>query len=409
MNQFVLLISALLLSAFFSGSETAFVSTTLYETEIWIRRKRFGARQAHRFIQNPEMLLVTILVGNNIAIVTFSSIVTFYFQGVLNEFVILLLNSFIVLIFAEILPKTILREKAHFAVRFLAVPMLIFHYLVLPIILAVNLFSKFLLIFFRVSPQQMHRFFNRKDMEILIRESAKSGVVEESEERIITRIFHLSELRVREIMVPRTNMVTIKLSDSIPDVTRIIKSFRFSRYPVIQKRVDEVVGIILAKDILKQPRSVKEILREVYFVPESKLCTDLLQEFRQKKISMAIVIDEYGGTSGLVTLEDIIEELFGEIQDEYDYEHKLFKAIGPGKVIASARAGVNDLNRELNWNLPTGNYETIGGLVLEKTHGIPPSGAVLTVNGYKIQVMKATRKRILALKIESDLASVKYE
>ncbi|NOY77977.1 MAG: HlyC/CorC family transporter [Calditrichaeota bacterium] len=401
MNQILLLIAMLLLSAFFSGSETAFVSVTLYETEIWLRKGRIGAKQAHRFIQRPEMLLVTILVGNNIAIVTFSSVVTYYFQGVLNDGVILLLNSFIILIFAEILPKAILREKAHSVVRFLAIPMLVFHYVMLPIIVVVNSFSKFLLLFFRVNPRQMHQFFNRRDMEILIREGAKSGVVEESEQEIITRIFRLSRLRVREIMVPRTDMVSIDLADDIPTIIQTVQAFRFSRYPVINKRVDNVVGLVLAKDLLKRPASVKEILREVYFVPESKLCIDLLHEFRQKKISLAVVVDEYGGTSGLVTLEDIIEELFGEIQDEYDFEPKLFKRVAPNTVIASARAGINDLNRELNWNLPAGNYETIGGLILERTHGIPPSGATLEVNGYRIQIMKATKKRILVLKLEA--------
>ncbi len=402
MNQILLLITALLLSAFFSGSETAFISVTLYETEIWLRKKRFGAREAHHFIQRPESLLVTILVGNNIAIVTFSSFVTYYFQSILNDFIILLLNSFIVLIFAEILPKTILREKAHSVVRFLAVPMLIFHYLMLPLIFVVNSFSRFLLLFFQVSPRQMHQFFNRRDMEILIREGAKSSIVEESEQKIIARIFHLSELRVREIMVPRTDIVFIDLMDNIPTVIQTVQSFKFSRYPVIRKRVDDVVGVILAKDLLKMPNSVKEILREVYFVPESKLCIDLLQEFRQKKISLAIVVDEYGGTSGLVTLEDIIEELFGEIQDEYDFEPKLFKKVGTNTVIASARAGINDLNRDLNWNLPAGNYETIGGLILERTHGVPPSGTVLAINGYRIQIVKATKQKIMALKIEAE-------
>lgn len=403
MNQILLLLTALLVSAFFSGSETAFVSVTLYETEIWLRRKRFGAKQAHLFSQHPEMLLVTILVGNNVAIVTFSSLVTYYFQSVLNDFVILLVNSFIVLIFAEILPKTILREKAHTVVRFLAIPMFIFHYLMLPLILVVNSFSRILLLFFRINPRQMHQFFNRRDMEILIREGAKGVVVEESEQEIIRRIFRLSELRVREIMVPRTDMVSINLRDTIPKVVKAVQIFKFSRYPVIERRADNVVGIILAKDLLKRPASVKEILREVHFVPQSKLCIDLLQEFRQKRISMAVVVDEYGGTAGLVTLEDIIEELFGEIQDEYDFEPKLFKMVGSNTVIASARAGINDLNRELNWNLPTGNYETIGGLILERTHGIPPSGSFLMIDGYKIQIMKATKRRILALRIEANI------
>ena len=410
MNQIVLLIIILLLSAFFSGSETAFVSTSIYETEIWLRRKRFGAKQTHLFVQRPEMLLVTILVGNNIAIVTFSSIFTYRLQGVLNDFFILLLNSFIVLIFAEILPKTILREKSHAAVRFLSIPMLIFHYLMLPLIRVVDLLTKVILIFLKTNPKQVHQFFNRRDLEILIREGSGKGAVEELEQKIITRLFRLSELRVLEIMVPRMEMATVNLSDDIPKVIRIVEAYKFSRYPVIEGSLDHIVGMILAKDLLKNPSSVKEILREVYFVPETKPGIDMLQEFQQRKISMAIVIDEYGGTSGLVTLEDIVEELFGEIRDEYDFERKTFKAIAPGVVIASARAEIHDLNRELNWKLPTGNYETIGGLILENKHNIPKPGEVISIAGYRIQVVKATRKKILIVKIkEENFEKIKLE
>ncbi len=318
MTQILLLILAVLLCAFFSGSETAFVSTTIYETEIWLKRHRFGAAAAHRFVRRPETLLVAILVGNNIAIVAFSTAVTYYLQGYVNDFLILLFNSFIILIFAEILPKTILREKAHQTVRYLAVPMVFFYYLLYPIIWTINLFSKALLFLLRTDPRKMHQFFSRRDMEILIREGTVGGVVEESEQKIITRLFHLSELKVREIMVPRTEIVFLEIRESISKVTRTVEQFRFSRYPVVRRKLDDVVGMVLAKDLLKKPQNLQEILRPVLFVPESKPCLNLLREFQKKKMSLAIVIDEYGGTSGLATLEDIVEELFGEIRDEYD-------------------------------------------------------------------------------------------
>ncbi len=399
MTQILLLILAVLLCAFFSGSETAFVSTTLYETEIWLKRKRFGAAAAHRFVRKPEALLVTILVGNNVAIVAFSTAVTYYLQGVVNDFLILLFNSFIILIFAEILPKTILREKAHQTVRYLAIPMLFFYYVMYPIVWAVNLFSKALLFLLQTDPRHVHQFFSRRDMEILIREGTGSGIVEESEQKIITRLFRLSELKVREVMVPRTEMVVLRISDSIAKVTRTIERHRFSRYPIIRQKLDNVVGLVLAKDLLKKPQRLQEILRPVLFVPESKLCLDMLREFQQKKMSLAVVIDEYGGTAGLITLEDIVEELFGEIRDEHDRETRVFKRVGKNTIIASGRAEIHDLNRDLGWDLPTGNYETVGGLIIEREGRIPKPGEVIQVGRYRIQVVRASPKKIQVVKI----------
>ncbi len=400
MTQILLLILAVLLCAFFSGSETAFVSTTLYETEIWLKRRRLGATAAHRFVQHPETLLVTILVGNNVAIVAFSSTITYYLQNYVNDFLILLMNSAIILIFAEILPKTILREKSHQTVRFLAIPMVVFYILMYPIIWTVNLFSKILLSLLQTDPQKMDQFFSRRDIEILIREGTGNGLVEESEQKIITRLFHLSELKVREIMVPRTEIVYLRISDSISEVTRKIEEFRFSRYPVIRKRLDDVAGAVFAKDLLKKPATLQEILRPVLFVPESKLCLDMLREFRQRKMSLAIVVDEYGGTSGLITLEDIVEELFGEIRDEYDRELPFFKRVAKDTVIASGRAEIHDLNRDLGWHLPEGNYETVGGLIIEREGRIPAPGEMVRVNGFRIQIVKASPKKIQVVKIQ---------
>ncbi len=195
-------------------------------------------------------------------------------------------------------------------------------------------------------------------------------------------------------MVPRTEIVFVQITDSMAQVKKTFQQCSYSRLPVIEEDLDHICGIVHSADLLKKPSHLKQILRKATFVPESKRCFDLLRQMKKEKISLVILIDEYGGTSGLVTLEDIMEELFGDIQDEYDKEHQLFQLLRDGSIIADGRAEVRQINEQLNTSLPLGNYETINGLILQTVGRIPKTGEQIQIDHYRIKIIKASGKRV---------------
>jgi len=397
--KIVLLIIGLLLAAYFSGTETAFVSVTLIEAEVWLKKKLRGARWVYHFLSQPDRYLITVLIGNNIAIIAFSSLSTYYLSSYLSYLGILLFNSFFLLIFGEILPKTILRETARKTVRFLAFPLLLFRLLFYPLYLVMALVTRFLLRLLGQRSESLRGFFSRRDLEVLLRQGVSKGVISPGERVIISRVFRFSNRKVREVLVPRTEMVCLPISATVKEARQLVARSGFSRLPVYGKNLDDIRGVLYAKDLIRMPRTLKEILREPMFVPQSVLCSELLHQMRAKHVTMAIVIDEFGGTAGLVTLEDIVEELFGEIRDEFDESTDRLRRLPNGDLLVSARAEVERINEAMNWNLPTGNYETIGGLILERLGRIPRAGENIRVDGYLIRVLRADHRRVRFVKI----------
>ena len=270
----------------------------------------------------------------------------------------------------------------------------VFHLLFFPIIKAINFVVNGILIFLGQTQETTSSFFSRRDIEILIREGEQIGIVGKEEWKIISRLFRLSSRQAREIMVPRTEIVFVQITDSMAQVKKTFQQCSYSRLPVIEEDLDHICGIVHSADLLKKPSHLKQILRKATFVPESKRCFDLLRQMKKEKISLVILIDEYGGTSGLVTLEDIMEELFGDIQDEYDKEHQLFQLLRDGSIIADGRAEVRQINEQLNTSLPLGNYETINGLILQTVGRIPKTGEQIQIDHYRIKIIKASGKRV---------------
>jgi len=392
--KILLLIITLFLSGFFSGSEIAFVSVSRIQIEIWLRKKLKGAANAFYLSSQPERFLSTVLIGTNIVNITFASLITYYLQAYFNDFLIVLFNSAILLLLGEIIPKTICRKMAHRWVRVLALPLRFFHLLFFPVIKAINFVVNGILIFLGQTQETTSSFFSRRDIEILIREGEQIGIVGKEEWKIISRLFRLSSRQAREIMVPRTEIVFVQITDSMAQVKKTFQQCSYSRLPVIEEDLDHICGIVHSADLLKKPSHLKQILRKATFVPESKRCFDLLRQMKKEKISLVILIDEYGGTSGLVTLEDIMEELFGDIQDEYDKEYQLFQLLRDGSIIADGRAEVRQINEQLNTSLPLGNYETINGLILQTVGRIPKTGEQIQIDHYRIKIIKASGKRV---------------
>jgi len=391
---------ALSFSAFFSGSETALISANRFRLEVWVRRGVKRARQAFEFLEEPEHFLTTTLVGNNIAVVAASSLMAVFLDPYLNGFIITLVSSAFLLIFGEILPKSIARERATGFTLHASYYLQIFYVIFFPLIWSVMKLSQFLLKLLGFENESVKSFFTRKDLAMLVWEGEQAGLVDQEERGLISRFVLRGNQKVREVMIPRTEMVVVKKNEPIRDVSSIFQKTGYSRLPVIGKTIDEILGMITVKDILlEKPERINQIMRDVLFIPESASIASLLREMQEKSKGLSVVVDEYGGTAGLVTLEDIVEEFFGDIQDEYDDESSHYRKIGPGQIDVSARVQIEELNERFGLNLPEGEYQTLGGLLLDQLGHIPKRGERLEMAACTLVILSAFRKKVSWVRI----------
>lgn len=391
---------ALTFSAFFSGSETALISVNRFRLEVWDRRGIKRARQAFEFLEEPEHFLTTTLVGNNIAIVAASSLMAVSLAPYINGFIITLVSSAFLLIFGEILPKSIARERATGFTLHATYYLRIFYVIFFPLIWSVMKLSQIILRILGFEIESVKSFFTREDLAMLVREGEQAGLVDQEERGLISRFVLRGNQKVREVMIPRTEMVVVKKNEPIRDVSSIFQKTGYSRLPVTGKTIDEILGMITVKDILlEKPERIKQVMRDVLFIPESANMASLLREMQEKNTGLAIVVDEYGGTAGLVTLEDIVEEFFGDIQDEYDDESSHYRKIGPRQIDVSARIQIEELNERFGLNLPEGEYQTLGGLLLDQLGHIPKRGERLEMTDCTLVILSAFRKKVSWVRI----------
>ena len=230
---------------------------------------------------------------------------------------------------------------------------------------------------------------------MLIREGEQAGLVDVEERGLISRLILRGNQRVKEIMIPRTEITAVKRSEAVGRLARIFETTGYSRLPVMGEDVDEIVGMVTAKDVLlEKPKRLKPILRDVLFVPESRVVASLLREMQDRRMGMAVVVDEYGGTAGLVTLEDIVEEFFGEIQDEFDEESDLYRKIGLHQIDVNARVRIEELNERFGLKLPEGEYQTLGGLLMDRMGRIPKRGERVEMATCSLVVLSASSKKL---------------
>ncbi|MDE2825689.1 MAG: hemolysin family protein [Bacteroidota bacterium] len=399
-----LIITALFLSAFFSGTEIAFVAANRLRVEMRARRRGILGRLVITFFESPAKLLTTTLVGNNIALVVFSTLLALLLAEPLSEYfttetaqviVQTLIAATIVLLIGEILPKSLMRETANKAVFFLIIPLVITYVLLLPLILLVGWTSQLLLKGFGDGPNHFAQF-SRRTFEQMIEENVERGSLEldAEETEMLTNVFGLHAKRVKVCMTPRTEIIAISEDTSLEDFRKLCIESGYSKVPVYRDNIDTIVGIAFAYDLFDTPQTLQEVVRPPRFVPESKPAKELLREFRDNRRSIVIVIDEYGGTAGLITREDLLEELFGDIQDEFDTEDVMMSEVAPRNYLFSGRAEIDEVNERFNLDLPTGDYETIAGFILDQSGAIPSENDRLTLGRFRIEVRKASRNRI---------------
>tara|TARA_Y100001970_G_scaffold266183_1_gene354545 strand:+ start:251 stop:1474 length:1224 start_codon:yes stop_codon:yes gene_type:complete len=395
----LLFILLLLLSAFFSSSETAYFN---------LRRHRGNmSDKVNQIISNPEKLLVSILTGNtliNIAIaslaawLTHSFAIKYNWSSTLLILFEVLIVSFIILVFGEILPKIIaLHNSEKLAERF-NVPIRLILFILSPIVYLSNIIIKIP----NLLPIDKEKIFDsEEELKILTELGEKEGTLQEEESEIIQSIFDFKDKNVREIMTPRVDMVSIENSSSIDDVMDLISDKQFSKIPIYSDNIDNIKGIIYAKDLLpyltgSRPNiSISKLSRIPFFVPESKEIDELMKDFRNKKMNIAIVVDEWGGTSGLITLEDIVEEVLGEIQDPYDNDESLIFKQKDGSMIIDAKIAIYDLEEEIDIDFPEDReYDTLAGFILNAIGDIPKVNQEINYQKYKITVKSIDGNRI---------------
>jgi CBS domain containing-hemolysin-like protein len=403
-----LLCLCIVASSFFSGSEIALISVSRVRLKHWVEKRLRGASLASEYLEKPYKMLNTILVGNNLVNIGASVLTAKLLLEMIpstedNPIVSALLVPALVapplLLFGEVMPKALFREFSSKVLPYLSGPLKIAGIVLFPLLWLTNGVSFFLVKFFGQGEDRTRQFFSRRNIELLLRESEKVGLVEQSEREIITGIFTFGETRAREVMTPRTEIIAVPVEAGIKAVVALVRESGFSRIPAYEGDIDKIVGMYHIFDLLKYDEVKGLSRRPVHFVPETKRCDELLYEMRAERKHLAVVIDEYGGTAGIVTLEDLVEELVGDIQDEHDMELAGI-SVGLGReIIAEGSTEIDDVNEELGVQISSGEVETIGGFIVSKLGRIPEEGEVFRMGNLRIEVLEATRTGIEKLKI----------
>ncbi len=406
--EIVLLIILFFLSAFFSGSETAFMAVSRVKLKEEVNKGNEKAIIAENLLQDEIRLLSTILIGNNLVNIAASAIATsiaielFGSRGVGIATGVM---TFLILIFGEITPKSLGNNKSlAYAVKvapFLTgvekvfAPLVVFFSWLIKIIIgAENVMSSAFL-----SEEEIRRFVNV---------SEKEGAIKEVESEMIQSIFDFDDILVREIMVPRIDIVCVESNTSVEEVVKLAVKHGFSRIPVFEDTIDDIIGLVYVKDLLimllkDEEYQLEEFIKPIYFIPESKPINKLLNEMKRRKEHMAIILDEYGGTAGLITIEDLLEEIVGDIQDEFDPERKEIEPISDFELLVDGRVDVDKINEYLID--PLGDeetYETISGYILHKLGYLPREGESIKEEGLEIKVVSTSGHRIKKVRLISE-------
>jgi len=421
MTETIYIALTVLLSGFFSGSEMAFVTANKLKLEIESRKNSFKGRTLAFFSENPERFLTTTLVGNNIVNVLYATLMAIYLAepiqviyfnifGVYpSEAVILIIQtivaSVLILLIGEILAKAIFRVLADYMVSIVAVPLKVINILLRPLIFLSNKASNILVRAFNVGQERSEKIFRRQDVEMIFRELMESGgsqEIDHDDSEILHNVLELSNKRVRETMVPRTEIIAVERNSSLEELKKAFIESGYSKIPVFQDTIDDIIGVVFAYDLFSNPQKIGDIIRPVKLIPSSKKSKDLLTEFRQSNISVAVVIDEYGGTAGMVTIEDLIEEVVGDIQDEYDKEDDDIKKLSPNTFLLAGSVEIDELMDrypECALEIDAGEFETIAGYIINHTGRIPKVNEEIKFGGNTFIISKATQSRLETVKL----------
>ncbi|GAB4508618.1 MAG: hemolysin family protein [Allomuricauda sp.] len=421
-SSLIIIIVSLLLSAFFSGMEIAFVSANKIHIEIEKKQEGFLAKVLTLLTDKPSKFIATMLIGNNIALVIYGlfmgDVLMEWFQSLLPakyEFVNVLLTDFsllsqtvistiLILLTAEFLPKVFFQIYANVLIKVFAVPAYMFYLLFSVISTFVIKVSDFVLrTLFKTEGDEVQLTFTKLELGDYINEQMETVEEEDdvdSEIQIFQNALEFSTVKAREVMVPRTEITAVEIGETPKNLTKLFSETGYSKILVYKDSIDEIIGYVHSYELFKKPKTIKSILLPVEFVPETMLIQDILNVLTKKRKSMAVVLDEYGGTSGILTVEDIIEELFGEIEDEHDSTDLHEEQISENEYKFSARLEVDYINENYKLELPEGEeYETLGGLIVHQTGEIPEQDTEVILGRFSFKILEVSNTKIDLVKV----------
>lgn len=407
-----LIIFTLLLSALFSGTEIAYISANKLRLEIKKKRSLRRGRILTSFYEDPSSFLGTMLVGNNIALVLFTFLMTKLIEPSLLQWSFLtgsplllllvetIIITIVVLIFGEFLPKTLFRLFADEVLYFMAMPLQVLKWILLMPAWVMTKLSNQLLRLLRTPLEEADSAFTRLDLENFINDSRSGEEDEEIDRELFGKALNLRDVRVRECMIPRPEIENIDINASVADLEQLFRETKLSRIIITSEDIDNVLGYVHHQQLLAQPQAIKQLVLDLPFVPEAMRVTDLLNRFIRDRINIAMVVDEFGGLSGLITMEDILEEIFGEIEDEHDQEEHVETVITEGEeYIFSGRLEVDYINEKYALDLPEGDYHTLSGYLVNSTESIPEQNAELQIGAWRFVLELVSDTKIETIRV----------
>ncbi len=409
--ELIILFVCILFSAFFSLTETAFTSLSRLKVEHMQERRLPGAGLIMKLKEDPAKLLSTILIGNNIANIGSGALATTIVYGWTTAHnwggagvaasIATGVMTFFLLIFGEITPKTIAIKHPEPIAVLTSWPIYVVAWILTPVAWLLTIISRPLIFLFGGRMPESGALVTEDEIKFLIATSAREGVIEKGEKDMLSSIFEFGDTTVMEVMTPRPDIRAVEDSTAIEEVIAVINDSGHSRIPVFEGNIDNIIGVVYAKDLLNCPRdgSLRDYLRAAIFVPEAKRLDDLLHQMQAARTHVAVVVDEYGVTAGLVSMEDLVEEIVGEIHDEFERLEKNIEKVDENTYLADGKLAIADINRELEVALPEKEYDTIAGFVFGSLGKVPAVGDVLRYDDVQISVEKVLKRRITRLKI----------
>ena len=406
--QIGLLVVLLLGSGFFSASETSLMSLSKIRIRYMEDEGVKGAKLVGSLIEKSSDLLSSILVGNNIVNIAATSVSTSLFINIFGDGGVAIATAVmtvLVLVFGEITPKTIAANSPEKVAVVVSKPISIIMKITKPIVWVFNLLTGIIFKIMGIDNDGVKPFITEEELKAMVNVSHEEGVLEMEEREIINNVFQFGDMQAKEAMIQRLDMVAIDIEDSYDEIIELFKSEKLSRLPVYQESIDDIVGILNIKDIIflsdKEIENfdIKDYVREAFFTYEFKKITQLLEEMKKEKTQMAIVVDEYGGTAGLLTIEDLVEVIVGDIDDEYDEEEEEIVKINDNEYLVEGSTKISDVNEQLGINLESEEFDSIGGFIIGYLKRIPEENEIIEVEDVKFKVESIDKNRINKIRI----------
>ena len=416
MGIFIQILITMAFSAFFSGMEIAFVSSNKLRFEMDKNEQSITSRILTIFYRNPNNFISTMLVGNNIALVIYGILMAELIEQQLladyidNEFLLVLIqtiiSTLIILVTGEFVPKTLFKINPNFTLNLCAIPAYICYIILYPISKFASGLSSMLLFLTgtKINKEASDKAFTKVDLDHFIQSSIQDSDDEEkinTEVKIFQNALDFSSIKVRDCMIPRTEIIAIEDDASVEELMSLFVEKGISKILVYQDNIDNIIGYIHSSDMFNEPEDWKSCIRQLPFIPETMNANKLMKLFMQQKKSLAVVVDEFGGTSGIVALEDLVEQIFGEIEDEHDTTSYVAKAVGNNEYVLSGRLDIEKANELFSLDLPESDeYQTIGGLILHEYQSFPKAHEIITLGKFHFRIIKVTATKIELIRLK---------